>query len=177
VARLEQRFGVGHVTAVLAGASTQPVLRCGHDQLSVHGLLKHLPRTTIAQVLEQLLDQGLLLRTPGDHPTLRLTQASLEVLRGAREVSLQAPPAAARRSASDVAGWSDVDRALADRLRALRRELASARGIPPFMIFSDVTLRALASERPTTPAALARIPGMGERRIASYGAALLEALA
>ena len=48
VARLEQRFGVGHVTAVLAGASTQPVLRCGHDQLSVHGLLKHLPRTTIA---------------------------------------------------------------------------------------------------------------------------------
>ncbi len=177
VARLEQRFGVGHVTAVLAGASTQPVLRCGHDQLSVHGLLKHLPRTTIAQVLEQLLDQGLLLRTPGDHPTLRLTQASLEVLRGAREVSLQAPPATARRSASDVAGWSDVDRALADRLRALRRELASARGIPPFMIFSDVTLRALASERPTTPAALARIPGMGERRIASYGAALLEALA
>jgi len=176
VARTGQRFGIGHVSSVLAGSHSKSVKRMAHDQLSVHGLLRHMHRAAITQMLEQLLDQGLLLRTSGDHPILRLTPAALEVLRSERTVALQAPPSAARRSAVDVASWSDVDRTLAERLRALRRSIATERGLPPFMIFSDVTLRALASERPSSVEALWKIPGLGERRIAAYGAALLQAL-
>ncbi len=177
VARCEQRFGAGHVAAVLAGASTKAITRWGHDRLSVHGLLRHLPRTTIALVLEQLMDQGLLARADGEHPTLHLTPEAMTVLRGERPVTLHAPPSAARRTAGESAGWGDVDRALAERLRAVRRALAQERGIAPFMVFSDVTLRALARQRPATTADLWTVPGMGERRIAAYGVALLAALA
>jgi ATP-dependent DNA helicase RecQ len=176
VARCEQRFGIGHVSSVLAGASTKPIARWGHDRLSVHGMLRHLPRTTIALVLEQLLEQGLVGRTDGDHPTLHLTPEAMPVLRGEREIALHAPPAPARRTASDAAAWGDLDRTLVDRLRAVRRTLAGERGIAPFMVFSDVTLRELARRRPATTAELWKVPGLGERRIAAYGAALLEAV-
>jgi ATP-dependent DNA helicase RecQ len=177
VARLEQRFGMRHVAAVLAGSGGRSVRQWNHESLGVFGMLRHLPRATILQVLEQLVDHDLLHRTADDHPTLKLTPASLPVLRGEREVQLLTTPTHARRSAAESAGWGDADRALAERLRTLRRELASARGIPPFMVFSDVTLRALASGRPATLEALAGIPGLGERRLAAYGAALLAALA
>ena len=99
------------------------------------------------------------------------------MLRGEQAVSLRTTPVHARRSAAEVAGWSDVDRSLVERLRGLRRDLARGRGIPPFMVFSDVTLRALAARRPSHAAALLEIPGLGERRVAAYGAALLEVLA
>jgi ATP-dependent DNA helicase RecQ len=176
VARCEQRFGAGHVAAVLAGASTKSIMRWGHDQLSVHGLLRHLPRTAIALVLEQLLEQGLLGRSDSEHPTLHLMPGAMPVLRGEADVRLHAPPAAARRTARDAAEWGDLDRALVERLRAARRALASDRGIAPFMVFSDVTLRELARRRPASVADLWKVPGMGERRIAAYGAALLEAV-
>ena len=177
VARLEQRFGMRHVAAVLSGSSGRAVRQWGHDELGVFGMLRHLPRASILQVLEQLIDQGLLVRTDDEHPTLRLTAEALPALRGEREIELLATPTHARRTAAEAAGWGDVDRGLAERLRSLRRELASARGIPPFMVFSDVTLRALAAARPSTLSELASIPGLGERRLASYGAALLAALA
>jgi ATP-dependent DNA helicase RecQ len=177
VARLEQRFGLRHVAAVLAGSGGRAIRQWRHESLGVFGLLRHLPRATILQALEQLIDQGLLQRTADEHPTLRLTPEALPVLRGEREVELRTTPTLAKRSAAEAASWGDVDRAIADRLRLLRRELASARGIPPFMVFSDVTLRALASRRPATLEAMAAIPGLGERRLAAYGAVLLEALA
>jgi ATP-dependent DNA helicase RecQ len=177
VARLEQRFGLRHVAAVLAGSGGRSIRQWNHQTLGVFGMLRHLPRATILQVLEQLIDRGLLHRTADEHPTLKLTPDALPVLRGEREVELLTTPTHARRTAAEAASWGDADRSLVERLRALRRELASTRGIPPFMVFSDVTLRALASRRPATPEALAGIPGLGERRLAAYGAALLAALA
>jgi ATP-dependent DNA helicase RecQ len=127
-------------------------------------------------VLEQLIDLGLLGRTDGEHPTLHLTAEAMSVLRGEREIALHAPPAPARRTAREAAEWGDIDRALVERLRDTRRQLATDRGIPPFMVFSDVTLRALARQRPATLADLHTVPGLGERRVANYGAALLAAL-
>jgi ATP-dependent DNA helicase RecQ len=177
VARVEQRFGARHVAAILAGGGSQTLKRWGHADLGVFGMLRHLPRAVILQVLEQLVEQGLLRRSGEEQPVLQLTPSSLPVLRGERVVTLRTTPLHARRSAAEVAGWSDVDRSLVERLRGLRRDLARGRGIPPFMVFSDVTLRAMAARRPSHAAALLEIPGLGERRVAAYGAALLEVLA
>ncbi|MGA1266287.1 MAG: RecQ family ATP-dependent DNA helicase [Phycisphaerales bacterium] len=176
VARVEQRFGARHVAAILAGSGSRTLHRWGHADLTVFGMLRHLPRAVILQVLEQLVEQGLLQRCGEEQPVLQLTPSALPVLRGDRAVTLRTTPVHARRSAAEVAGWGDVDRSLVERLRTLRRDLARDRGIPPFMVFSDVTLRAMAAQRPTHAAALLRIPGLGERRVAAYGARLLEAL-
>jgi ATP-dependent DNA helicase RecQ len=178
VARVGQRFGVGHVADVLAGADTEMVRRCGHDQLSTHGLLGHFNKKVITNLVYQLVDQGILARTPGDRPVVILTEAASEVLRGEREVRLMRPALSTRtrRSNADTASWEGVDRDLFEKLRALRKRLAEARGVPPYIVFGDATLREMASARPCTVPALLGIRGVGQRKLADFGDAFLEVI-
>src|SRR5216683_8238923 len=88
VARVEQRFGVEHVVDVLTGADSERVRRWGHERLSTYALLKDLPRKSITNLIYQLIDEGLLERTAGERPTLKLNAASWEVMRGKRPVRL-----------------------------------------------------------------------------------------
>ena len=97
------------------------------------------------------LTPGLLERTAGDRPVLKLNPISWEVLRGQRPVQLlQARKPKATRTRLEEATWREVDEALYDRLRALRREIAAERGVAAFVILHDSTLRELASVRPAT---------------------------
>lgn len=181
VARTGGRFGVGHIVAVLAGSDSEAIRRWGHDRQSTFGLLREIPRPAITQLVYQLVDQGLLDRQGGDRPILSLNETSWEVLRGQREVALVAPPArrAGRepRSAADAASWEGVDRDLFERLRALRAEIARERAVPPYIVFSDATLRELARDRPTSPAGFSRVRGVGERKLADLGPRFLDAIA
>jgi ATP-dependent DNA helicase RecQ len=117
----------------------------------------------------QLVEQGLLLRTAGDRPVLELTPSGRELLAGRREVRLRLPETAARRSAAENAGWEGVDRGLFEHLRELRRAIADERGVPPFVVFGDATLRELARLHPSTPAAFGSVRGVGERKLADLG--------
>jgi ATP-dependent DNA helicase RecQ len=174
VARVEQHFGVGHVVDVLLGADTDVVRRWGHTALSTHGLMRGTPRKALTHMVYQLLDQGLLARSEGDRPTLLLTDASLEVMRGNREVRLIQPrKATARVTAYEETSWQGVHRGLFEHLREVRRELAIQRGVPAFVILSDVTLRGMANRRPASTAALRRVRGIGERKLADFGARFL----
>jgi len=177
VARVEQRFGVEHVVDVLSGASSERMRRWGHEKLSTYGLLKDLPRKTLTNLVYQLVDAGLLERTPGDRPALKLNAMSWEVMRGGRAVTLlQAKESKPRRTRIEEASWRDVDEGLFESLRKLRREIAAERGVPPFVILHDATLRELASVKPTTMEAIRHIRGMGERKLADFGARLVECI-
>jgi ATP-dependent DNA helicase RecQ len=177
VARAGQRFGVGHIVEVLQGADTQAIRRLGHQNLSTYGLLKDLPQKTLQSLVYQLIDQGLLSRTAGDRPTLQLNDGSLAVLRGQREVRLVQPKNKASKAAAKAAGaepsLDGVDAGLLGHLRALRRGWAQQKGVPAFVIFHDTTLLELARVRPTTPQMLHLIHGLGEKKRADFGAALL----
>ena len=176
VYRTGERFGAGHVVDVLRGADTQMIRRAGHDRVSTHGLLKEHGRKQLLAWLYQLMDQGLLERRDEQRPVLRLTPAARPVLRGERAARLRAPARAAKPTRADTDAWAGVDRALAERLRSLRKRLAAERGVPPFMLFDDNTLRALSRERPTTTVELQQVRGMGEKRVRELGPALLEAI-
>jgi ATP-dependent DNA helicase RecQ len=177
VARVEQNFGVEHIVDVMTGATIERVRKWGHEKLSTYGLLKDLPRRTVTNLVYQLIDAGLLERTPGDRPVLKLNTASWEVMRGRRTVSLiQAKKGSARRTRIEETSWRDVDEALFEKLRNLRREIATERGMPAYVILHDATLRELASVRPTTLEALRHIRGMGQRKLADFGARLLECI-
>jgi ATP-dependent DNA helicase RecQ len=177
VARVEQRFGVEHVVDVLSGASSERMRRWGHEQLSTYGLLKDLPRKTLTNLVYQLVDAGLLERTPGDRPALKLNAMSWEVMRGGRAVTLlQAKESKSRRTRIEEASWRDVDEGLFESLRKLRREIAAERGVPPFVILHDATLRELASVKPVTMEAIRHIRGMGERKLADFGVRLVECI-
>ena len=170
VARVEQRFGVGHVVSVLAGAETDMIRQCGHDQLSTYGLLEDTPRKALTNWVYQLIDNGLLERTAGDRPVLRLNDASWEVMRGERSVMLVRPktkPVAKTRA--DLESWEGVDRGLFEHLRGVRAELARQRGVPAYVVFGDAALRDMARKQPTTPDQFLEVHGVGEAKRKQFG--------
>ena len=178
VARVGERFGVRHVCEVLRGAKTEGVSRHGHERLSTFGLLAALDQRAAENLVHQLLDQELLSRTPGDRPVVTLNDRSWEVLRGTRQVVLLEPHAGrARTTKADADDWQGVDRQIFERLRAWRRRVAEARGKPAWTIFDDKALRAIAREKPASPAALLRCRGIGEKRLADFGPAILDLVA
>jgi ATP-dependent DNA helicase RecQ len=178
VARAGERFGVRHVCEVLRGAKTEGITRHGHDRLSTYGLLPMFDQRAAENLVHQLLDQELLTRTGGDRPVVTLNARSWEVLRGERQVVLLQPRAGRTKTAkADADDWSGVDRDLFERLRTWRRRVADARGKPAWTIFDDKSLRAIARDKPTSPAALLRCKGIGEKRLADFGAAILDIVA
>ena len=175
VARVQERFGVRHVCEVLRGAKTEGIQRHGHDRLSTFGLLAALDQRAAENLVHQLLDQEILTRSAGDRPVVMLNERSWEVLRGTRQVVLLEPRAGrAKVTKADADDWQGVDRELFERLRRWRRRIAEERGKPAWTILDDKALRAIARERPASPAALLRCRGIGEKRLADFGAEILD---
>lgn len=178
VARVEQRFGVKYVCEVLRGAKTDAVLRNRHDKLSTYGLLANIDQRAAENLVHQLLDQEILVRTPGDRPVVCLNERSWEVMRGDREVLLLEPRVAKTKvTKAEADDWRGVDRDLFERMRRWRRRLAESRGKPAWTILDDKALRTIARENPASLAALARCKGIGEKRLADFGEAILDLVA
>jgi len=177
VARVQERFGVGHVVDVLLGGDTEMTRRHRHEQLSTYGLLKDVPRKALMNLVYQLLDQGLMQRSDGERPVLQLNAISWEVLRGQREVRLTRPRAApVRKTKAEAETWADVKQDLFERLRAVRKELARRRGVPPYLIFTDVSLRDMARRAPTTLDDFLRVNGVGQQKLRNYGREFVDAV-
>jgi ATP-dependent DNA helicase RecQ len=181
VARAKQTWGTGHITDILAGRPTEKVVAAGHDRLSTFALLKDEPLAAIRGYIEQLVGDGVLLRDGNPYPVLRLTPRGTALLKGDaacvlyREVR---PPASRRRTRSAIretfATTHDSD--LFDVLRDIRLRLARARGVPPYVIFHDSTLRDLVERRPKTIADLHQVYGVGAKKAADFGDAFLDAI-
>jgi ATP-dependent DNA helicase RecQ len=184
VARVKQGWGIGHVTDVLVGRATEKVVACGHERLSTFALLKDEPAVAVRGYIEQLLGDGLLVRDGDPYPVLRLTASGTALLKGEgvcelyREVQPPKPKKGARdgRRESVVAGWAGVDQDLFDALRAVRLRLARERGVPPYVIFHDTTLRDMVQRRPQTLDDLHGIYGVGAKKAADFGDAFLDAI-
>jgi ATP-dependent DNA helicase RecQ len=178
VARVGQRFGAAHVTNVLRGSAVDQVTARGHDQLSTFGLLAEASVAEVRGYIEQLLGAGLLRQSDGDFPVLALTERGVGVLKDAESepaltLARQRRPTRdrlPRRARVEAESWQDVDRDLFDRLRALRLRIARARGVPPYVVFHDTTLRDMARLKPTSLDELRAVYGVGERKAADVGA-------
>ncbi len=187
VARVRQRWGIGHVTAVLEGKATPQVTAQGHDGLSTFGLLKELSGNEIRGYIEQMISSGFLARTPGEYPTVQLTPRGVALLKSEvapGDVVLcrqpKAPPRGSRKAAMlpsvEREAWDGVDRELFEALRAVRLTVARERRVPPYVVFHDRTLREMARLRPTTPGALMQVHGVGEQKAERFGGAFLDAI-
>ena len=184
VARVEQRFGATHVANILRGHTSEQVVARGHERLSTFGLLPDASVTEVRGYIEQLTGLGLLRQAGSEYPVLALTSAGLACLKDETRCSdlklaRQRPPrkAATRaRSRAEAESWEGVDRDLFDRLRAVRLEIARARGVPPYVIFHDATLREMARLRPTSLDALLAVKGVGARKADDLGETFLTAI-
>jgi len=176
VARLQSRFGAAHVVDVLRGSRKEKLRSCGHDQLSVFGLMAETPAPVLQSFIDQLCDLGALERTPGDRPILQLTNDAGRFLRGEAEVSLRTPKVAMVRSRDSSRGgddWDGVDRELFERLRVLRMEIAEERSVPAYVVFGDATLREMARHRPRTLDEMLEIKGVGRNKLEQFGEVFL----
>jgi len=178
VARVNQGFGIGHVSSVLRGENTENVRKRGHDNLSTYGLLRQHGKAAIRDFIYQLIGQRVLLQVGDEYPLLKLNAGSWEVMRGQRTVRLVQLARRAKGEKVKVEGvsWEGVDRELFEALRVLRRRLAEERGWPPYRVFGDVTLRELARVRPSTLERMRFVTGIGDAKLRDFGAAFFEAI-
>jgi ATP-dependent DNA helicase RecQ len=186
VYRVRERFGLGHVVEVLRGSKNQRILDLRHDRLSTYGIGEHLSADAWRSLLRQLVHLGYLRQEMGEYPLLKLTPAALPLLKGETSLMLARPRVKVRRTKEPRAKRSRMDRAgtlvdvdasppdasdeaLFEQLRGLRKRLAEADGLPAYMVFSDATLRAMAAQRPMTPAELLDVSGVGQVKLGRYG--------
>ena len=182
VLRTGSRFGAGYLIDILHGNPTERVKQLGHDRLPTFGVGRDLDDLTWRSVVRQLVALGLLHADARRYGALRLTDAARPVLRGESHLKLRraAPKRqrGTRRSEQRAPAFvpQGLDGALIEALRALRRELAGAQRVPPYVVFQDVTLHELARLRPRTETELYMVSGIGANRVQRYGQKLLEVL-
>ncbi|WP_199504558.1 DNA helicase RecQ [Qipengyuania sp. YIM B01966] len=171
VYRTGQSFGFGYVQNVLTGNADERVRQRGHDALGVFGIVDSGEAPLLRPVSRALQARGTLVAT--QHGGLALGGNARAVLKGEETVEIVIPPASRKRRGAVA---NPVGDPLFDALRELRRKLAQDGGVPPYVIFHDATLREIAAARPASPAALARVPGVGAKKLEAYGAELLDAV-
>jgi ATP-dependent DNA helicase RecQ len=170
VLRVHENFGGDYVAQVLTGSQDQRIVDNGHDRLSTYGLLKEFSKKTVREWIEQLCGQDFLAKEGGEYPVLKVTAAGRETLRGLRTPRLLAAGGKRTEVVPRKTFKEGMDEGLFEALRVLRRTLADQRGVPPFVVFGDVTLQDLARRRPTTLEGFRKAHGVGAQKSEQYGA-------
>jgi ATP-dependent DNA helicase RecQ len=161
-------FGLNHVVDVLRGADTEAIRQRSHNELSTYGIGHDLKRESWQAIGRELLRLGLVECAPGRFATLSLTPAGLETLRTRTPVTLTKEIDVAGKAARSEAGAIECDESLFERLRGLRRQLADERGVPAYIIFSDVSLREMARNYPTNAGEFRHVAGVGEQKLKDF---------
>lgn len=177
--RTGEWFGAGHIIDVLSGNETDKVRERGHDRLPTFGVGRDLSRGEWQAVIRQMMGLDLCRPDPARHGALHITEAAHPVLRGEETVTLRRDLVVRGRKPAVVvrAQVSDEDAPLLSALKAKRRALAEAARVPAYVIFADRTLIEMAEKRPATLDAMARISGVGAKKLESYGDAFLQVIA
>lgn len=182
VFRVGQRFGVGHIIEVLRGAKNQRLLKLGHDRLSTYGIGADHSRDFWAALLRHLINQGFLFQDIANYSILSLTDAAGPLLKGEMSLTMPEPRVRAAskkakaKARTKLVGELDYDQNLFEKLRELRKEIATEQGVPPFVVFSDTSLVEMAAVRPRNDDELLEITGVGKYKLERYGGRFLAVL-
>ena len=168
--REKSNFGVGvqHVVEVLSGAESEKVRKWGHHGLSTYGIGSEHSRAEWAAIGRELVRLGFLHQNANKFNIVELTAAGRAALASRQKITLTRPMAAPE-PAKHRRGEIACDEALFEKLRQLRKQLADERGVPPYIVFSDVSLRQMARFYPQSDAGFSRISGVGEKKLREFG--------
>ncbi|MCX8493837.1 MAG: DNA helicase RecQ [Chthoniobacterales bacterium] len=175
--------GMAHIAEVLVGAKTEKIIRWHHDQLSTYGIGRDIDRRQWQEIGRQLLRMGILQQqsTSSGFATIELSSEGMAILRDRRQIRLTkpiTPSTEATRAPSRAVDRGDIvcDEQLFNALRTLRRTLADERNVPAYVIFSDVTLRLMAREQPSTLELMSSISGIGQKKLSEFGETFISAI-
>ncbi len=172
----EGRYGRGRIVQMLSGSRSQEVLTVGLDQLSTYGILKDKGVGYLNALMRSLTDAGLVLTVSGEYPLLTLTPLGDRVMRGEAQFTLMWPESGT--GGQEIALQDHgFDAELYSLLRDLRSSIAKREGLPPYVVFNNKTLEALARYRPATSEEAMCVPGIGAAKVQRFIGAFLKTLA
>ncbi|GGI93033.1 DNA helicase RecQ [Halopseudomonas pertucinogena] len=177
--RSGQRYGVGHLTDILLGRDNEKIRGAGHQHLSTYGIGKQLTEQEWRSVFRQLIARRLVEIDLDGFGSLRLAESCRPLLRGEESLALRkdiARSATLPTRKGDKPVIAEADRELWEQLRALRKRLADAQGVPPYVVFADSTLVDMLRQRPTTMQDMGLVSGIGAHKLERYGADFLQVL-
>ena len=179
VLRTGEWFGSGHLIDILLGGETDKVRQNGHDALPTYGVGRAYDRRQWQAIFRQMMGHDLIRPDPEMHGGLRMTDRARPILRGDETIQLRADTIRAAKGAGPKVKMlvSDEDAPILSALKAKRRALAEAAGVPAYIIFNDKTLIEMAETRPATLDQMARVGGVGAKKLEHYGMAFLEVIA
>lgn len=178
IARTGERFGAAHICDIVAGANTEKIRSNGHDTLKTYGLGRDKPKQHWRSILDNLIALGVADLGGDGFPVPRLTDQSWKVMKGEQEFSYHQDQRTEPKKASSNQAAEDIacDEGLFAHLKSLRKAIADADEVPPYVVFADRTLRFLSAAMPTTDAELQGIPGIGTHKCEVYGPRFLAAI-
>ena len=167
VIRTGERFGMGHISDVLRGSKSKRVLDLRHDTLSVYGIASSFSDPELKLIISLLLARGLLGKNGNEYPTLEVTGPGRNFLKQGETLTLE--KRIQHDEAVSTSANLDYHPVLFGRLRTLRSRLANERGVPPFVIFGDVTLQQMATYFPQGRESLSQVSGVGAAKLEQFG--------
>ncbi len=186
IKRTGERFGSGLVTDVLRGAKTARIKELEFDKLSTFGLMPEYSKSSINEIIAYLAAQGLIGIKGGQYPILSLKHSAYSWLKSGgqltikqlirKEQSLKTKKRRDKKTEAQDGSGLELDREsqlLFEKMRVLRKDIAAAQNVPPFVVFSDATLRDICRKLPSSKTALLNISGIGKYKLEKYGAQFL----
>ncbi len=164
--RIGENYGKQMLMKVLAGSKEQKLRALGFERLSTYGLMKNQSQKETMQLIEYLISNGYLLTVNGEYPILKVTERGIQVLKGQEAVYRKEPKKVQQLSDEETDTLFEV-------LRELRTDLASEAGVPPYVVFSDSTLKEMSRIRPSSRLEMLQIKGVGQSKLDKYGEAFL----
>ncbi len=175
--RTGEWFGAGHLIDILTGNATPKVKDRGHDRLPTFAVGRDLSKPAWGAVFRQMMGRDLVRPDADRHGALRMTDAARPILRGEASITLRRDTVQSAGAKPAVRSLvSDEDAPLLSALKAKRRALAEAAGVPAYIVFADRTLIEMAERRPRSLDDMAQITGVGAKKLESFGAAFLEVI-
>ncbi|OGJ52199.1 ATP-dependent DNA helicase RecQ [Candidatus Peregrinibacteria bacterium RIFOXYB2_FULL_32_7] len=169
IIRIKEAFGMVHVARLLTGSRDKRILQKRHNELSVFGIVNDFSRTELKDIIQNLIQKGLIQKNDGDYPTLSVTLKGREFLKNPEKIMLNEARQKIEIKEVEQKQIFDYERILFERLRNLRKEIADENGVPPFVIFGDKSLQEMSYYFPQNDENFGKIFGVGEEKLKNFG--------
>ncbi|OPJ58275.1 DNA helicase RecQ [Clostridium oryzae] len=163
--RMKRDFGVNTIVDVLRGSAQKKILKYGFNELSTYGIMKEYSKENLSNFINMLISHGFIGLKEGEYPTVILNENSVKVLKGQVKVEFKEMKRVNKISS---------DNELFELLRNLRRSIAQEEGVPPYLVFSDNTLRDMSVKYPVDQVSILNVSGVGEVKLERYGQKFIE---
>jgi ATP-dependent DNA helicase RecQ len=169
IIRTGQRFLTNYIIDVLLGAKNKKILERGHHDLSVYGIVDDFSKEDLRRIISQLVSKKLIIKSGDEYPILQLSPRGNEFLKQREKIQLPKFKSIGKISQPSEAVEAGYDQGLFEQLRLWRKTTADEKGVPPYVIFGDLTLRQMAFYLPQSEENFSRISGVGDEKLNQYG--------